>query len=397
VLGEQFVKNYRIPLEKQFLDFTRIVYDVKIPVPELEIIILSIRALLKYRDRDVVKDIFSIRSPGIPEHILHEILWLLDQTSSEKIIDTFSSISDFSDGKIILSFLEIVNRAPRSGWKLFRLRSRLRRELRNHQRQNRFAATINYFQSLLKKSKIFSAGKDQRLKFPERGKLIALIGIDGSGKSTLSAELAKWLEWKISAPLYYLGSKQPSVWSDWSYIGFRIFRRSNTILSKWIKADRLLIKIIQRFRQFFLALHYLSVGVDRYKRYKTAKKEVEEGSVIIFDRFPFVSPLDGPEIHLISEGKLFFFTRKLSEIEKRLYRKFDYLDFITVLDVNPEVSIERKPDHSMETIVAKNVALSQLKTDLSKAPEQWNWISIDSDLPIDQVLLNIKAAVWSQL
>lgn len=397
VLGEQYVKNYRLPIEEQFLDCTRIVHDVKIPVPELELIVLSIRALLKYRDRDMVKDVFNIRFPGIPEHILNEILWLLDQTSLEDVSQMMSSLAVFSDEQIILDFLQVVTQAPRSGWQLFQLRGRLRRELRKNQRKNRLSASMHYFRSLLKKTKLFRSSDDQRLRLPGKGKLIALIGIDGSGKSTLSTEISEWLKWKVSAPLHYLGSKQPSVWSDWSYIIFRIFRRSISILTQRVDEDNFFIRILKRFRQFFLGLHYLSVGVDRYKRFRWAKKQKESGSVVIFDRFPFFSPLDGPEIHLISDGNLYFLTKKLAKIEQRLYRRFDTLDLILILDVNPQVSVERKPDHSIETIQAKYSALLRLKTELKEESDRWKWLSVDSNNPIEQVLLDLKTAVWSEL
>jgi len=397
VLGEQYVKNYRLPIEKQFLDYTRVVENVKIPVPELELIILSIRALLKYRDRDMVKDVFNIRFPGIPEHILNEILWLLDQTSFEEVSQMISILAVFSDDEIIIDFLKIVSHTPRSGWDLIQLRSRLRRELRKNQRKNRLSASVQYFQSLLKKSKLFRAKHDQLLRLPGEGKLIALIGIDGSGKSTLSTEVSKWLKWKISAPLHYLGSKQPSVWSDWSYIIFRIFRRSITILSQRMNENSFLIKVLKRFRQFFLGMHYLSVGVDRYKRYKLAKKQKESGSVVIFDRFPFFSPLDGPEIHLISDGNLYYLTKKLAALEEKMYRRFDTLDLIIILNVNPEVSVARKPDHSLETIQAKYSALSRLKTELAEDDGRWNRVLLDANSPIEQVLLDIKTAVWSEL
>ena len=251
--------------------------------------------------------------------------------------------------------------------------------------------------SLLKKTNFFKAAHDQRLRLPGKGKLIALIGIDGSGKSTLSTEVTEWLRWKVSTPLHYLGSKQPSVWSDWSYMIFRIFRRSITILTQRVGEENFFIKILMRFRQFFLGLHYLSVGIDRYKRYRLAKKQRESGSVVIFDRFPFSSPLDGPEIHLIPDGELFYFTKKLAAIEQRLYRKFDNLDLLVMLNVDPEVSVERKPDHALEIILAKNAALTRLKTELAESDGEWKWVPVDANNPVEQVLLDIKTAIWSEL
>jgi len=397
VLGEQHVKNYRIPIEEKVLDLTQDKYGVKIPLPEVELIILSMRAMLKYRDRDGVKDIFSIRFPGIPEHILQELLWLLEQSSPEKIEKFLSEWSIFSDKDLILEFLDVVQNTPRDGWKLLRLRARLRNALRPYQRKSRILASSQYFITLLQNTRFFKSKKNQLLKFPNGGKLIAVIGIDGSGKSTHTTRLAEWLEWKVSTPMHYLGSKQPSRWSEWSYLIFRIFRRSTTILSNRFGSEFFLAQRLRNIRQFFLAAHYYSVGKDRLKRYKLGLEEAIEGSVVIFDRFPFFSPLDGPEIQLIPDEKLFYLTQKISAMEKRLYQKFDTLDHLVILNVDPEVSIERKPDHSMETIRSKFDALSRLKTMLSENNGQFDWVQIDANMPLDQVNLELKRAIWSIL
>ena len=396
VLGEQFVKNYHLPIEEKFLDATQEKFGVKIPVPEMELVILSIRALLKYRDRDVIKDVFHIRHPGIPEHILQELLWLLNQTTPADVVEAVAGLSIFPDFRLILDFLEIVQKAPRSGQDLFRLRTRLRKALRPFRRKNRITSSFNYFRSLLGNIEQFEFLDRKLMQFPERGKLIALVGIDGSGKSTLTIKLADWLRWKVSTPLYYLGSKQPSWWSDFSYWIFRIFRRSHTILSNRIGSENFLAKILVRFRSFFLAAQYLSVGKDRYKRYRQAQKDVQHGSVVVFDRFPFFSPLDGPEIQHVLAGNLGPLSRKLSEREKKLYRNFNNLDLLIILDVEPDESHVRKPDHPLETIQNKYEALTKLKKDLD-AEGKLNWVPIDANMDLDQVYLEIRRAVWAIL
>ena len=126
-------------------------------------------------------------------------------------------------------------------------------------------------------------------------------------------------------------------------------------------------------------------------------EEAQKGSIVIFDRFPFFSPLDGPEIHLIPDEKLFYLPQKLSMMEKRLYQQFNTLDQLLVLNVNPEVSVERKPDHPMETIQSKFEALSRLKTELSEQPGQFDRVQIDANMPFNQVNLALKRAVWSIL
>jgi thymidylate kinase len=235
------------------------------------------------------------------------------------------------------------------------------------------------------------------MRFPSGGKLISLVGVDGSGKTTLSIAVTDWLRWKISTPLYYLGSKQPSPLSELSYLIFRIFRRSRTILSNWIGGDNFIAKILDMCRSLFLAVHYLFVGSDRLYRYWKGRKLSENGSIVIFDRFPFFSPLDGPEIRSKLGNETGNTPRKLAQIEENLYRNFNYLDLLIVLEVKPEESVARKPDHSLETIQSKNDALNRLKVELMNDHKNFPWVSIDSNRSFDQVLLQIKREVWKIL
>ncbi len=393
VLGEQFVKNYTLPLEKHFLHSSRPCCGVEVPAPELELIVLVLRALLKYRDRDGIKDILGIRSPGIPEHILDEITWLLEGTSIEQVEAALPTLPLDIRPKTVTAFLETVRGDPRDGRRLLRLRSQVRRALRPYQRRSRLISTLKYFQVLAQKIFIQRARPDKQMSLPGRGLTVALVGVDGAGKSTLAGELSRWLRWKLDAPLHYLGSKQPSVWTNWSYILFRAMRRGHREASAILSEDNLIAKTLLGLRQTFLALHHLSVGHDRVGRYRRGVREAGRGSVVVFDRFPFASPLDGPEIQMMDGGRL---VEWMAKVEQRLYRRFEPVDLLVVLEASPEVSLRRKPDHAPETIRAKGAALAALKSRL-ETETGWDWVALDADAPLDDVLLQLKGLVWAAL
>ena len=85
VLGQKYIKNYTIPLERQFLQSVSLLHGVPVPRPELELAVLATRALLKYRVRDVVKDVLRIRSPGVPAETRQEIEWLEARTTIARV------------------------------------------------------------------------------------------------------------------------------------------------------------------------------------------------------------------------------------------------------------------------------------------------------------------------
>ncbi len=406
VLGEQFVKNYRLPLEAHFLDSAQLRHGVKIPAPELEIIVLSIRALLKYRDRDAIKDVLSIRSPGLPTDILEEIAPLLEQTSLDRIAQTLAGVAGIVPADVVLQFLDIVVDTPRAGWSLCRLRRRTRRALGRYQRCSRLKATLKYFHELWRRRRsLLKFSSDQNMTPIAGGTIMALIGADGAGKSTMCQKLAQWLGRRLNVHSYYLGSKQPSRRSELLYILFRIARRSQRAVSRWLGEKNVLSKWIGGLRDILLSAHHLSIGQDRRRRYRAGKKKAMAGSIVIYDRYPLESIstgtefrlLDGPQIAVTIDGEMGAITRALARAEKNLYRGIRLPDYLIVLGVSPDVSLQRKPDHRRAAIEAKARAVGELKAMANSDARKLGLIYLNADLPLEGVLSQLKTRIWRVL
>ena len=398
VLGEQFVKNYRLPLEDYFFSAVQCQHGVKLPAPELELIVLSIRALLKYRDRDVIKDMFSIRSPGLPASILEEINWLLAQTTMEAIIQTLNKVRHIVPVEIVMTFLRIIPDTPRAGYQLYRLRSDLRQALHPYQRDNRWLAAGRYFKAIWRRR--FSwpgSSSNQKMTSSNGGETLALVGADGSGKSTASQILCKWLGWKLDVHRFYLGSKSPSQRSKLTYILFRIARRSHRTISRLVDDQNIAARLIIKLRQALLYTHYLSLGVDRHRHYLLSKRKAAGGSIIIFDRFPLDAILDGPKIRWATGGEMDTLARAFGRLEQAIYAKIRPPDYLIVLNVNPDVSLQRKPEHHWATVEAKSEFLKKLSAPTSSREIDWTIYRIDANQPLEIVLSQLKGVVWEVL
>lgn len=403
VLGEQFVKNYRVPMERDFLSSLRTMGGVPVPTAALELSILSMRALLKYRGRDVVKDVLGIRSPGLAEDIRTEIDWLLAQTGVEEVRSALESSEGPLPADIICRFLDIVQRDPRAGYELFRLRGRLRATVAGLERRGRLRARVGYL------SGAWRHRRRLRLRPPRNagmtpgggGLTLALVGADGSGKSTLSECLTTWLGWKLESNVFYMGSKQPSRTSELLYLAFRAQRRGHRGLGQtgapaWIRRP------LATGRDVTLALHHLSIGRDRARRYRLARRAAQAGSVVVFDRMPFerlsrepgARLLDGPQI-ADSVGTTNRAIRALARREERLYERFEIPEYLLALHVSPDVAARRKPDHTPNVVAAKARAIIDLSA-LAAASGTEVW-SIDADRPLSEVILGAKRRLWDVL
>lgn len=405
VLGERFVKNYRLPLETQFLDSARLWNGIKLPSPELELTVLSLRAILKYRLRDLIKDVLEIRTPGIPEPMFAEIRFLLQQTSMERIDSALADNADIVPSAIVQSFLRLMSGDRRAGYRLWRLRSALRQNMKGYRRYPLLAASTLYARELFRNTRPFKTLRTGRMTLPRGGVAVALVGADGSGKTTLSLTLAAWLQWKLDARVFYLGSKQPSHRSNALYLVFRAFRRGRRALSRFASDNGVLCSALSTMRDAALCGHHLSVAHDRLRSYKAGRDAAVNGSFVIFDRFPLWSTtswedsrlMDGPQIPSVVGQSPSTVLRAMVQWEHCVYSEIKLPDHILMLDVSTVVSLQRKPDHKPEAIEAKTKALRNIRTSFGTVRSGSTLICLDADRPLEEVISELKGNIWNIL
>jgi hypothetical protein len=81
----------------------------------------------------------------------------------------------------------------------------------------------------------------------------------------------------------------------------------------------------------------------------------------------------------------------LARLEARIYRGILPPEHVFALRVSPAVSQARKPEHDSARIAAKSQAI------LGMGRKGLRVTEIDADQPLNQVLLQIKAAIWRLL
>jgi thymidylate kinase len=408
VLGERYVKNYRLPIEGEVLGSIRLLQGVPVPRAALELSILAVRALLKYRGRDAVKDVLGIRSPGIPAEMQDEIAWLLDQTSVEEVRGILETGKGPVPVEPVCRFLDLITRDPRSGFTWLRLRGDLRKALSQLERRSRLRASIAYLGAAWRRrsGRRFGRRSPRARMTPIAGGLtVALVGADGSGKSTMVGALERWLSWKIDVRVYYMGSTAPSRGSRALTVAFRALRRAHRTVSRhgWLGSRS--ARPIGSLRDMALALQFLTTGRDRVRRHRAGQRDAQAGRVVIFDRFPLESlssddrhrTLDGPRMSRAFDAPMSPMKRVLARAEEKMYRGFGVPEYLIVLDVRPEVAVDRKPDHAFDILEAKSRAAVELATLAERSNQPVGVIRVDANQALDDVLLEIKRRLWHVL
>ena len=398
VLGEEYVKNHRLPLEAAFLDGARERHGIMVPAPALELTVLGLRVLLKYRDADVLKDVLGLgRRGGIPPDARGELAALRAEATDAELRATVEAHLPSVDPNLVPDLLAQVARNPRDGLAIRRLRARARSGLRPYERIPRHRAALQYARARLSRQWPISVvlhsrtRSDLRRKTPLGGGVtIAVVGADGAGKSTVIAALRDWLAWRVNFRVYYLGSAQPSRRAGALRVASRVIRGVTRRAGDHGP--------LRAAANLATAARYVADAQDRADRARAGRSLASRGAVVVFDRFPLPDVrvgdrlMDGPRIPTIDGWDASPAIRALADRERAIYAAIPPPDRILWLAITPDVALSRKPNRAPETVVAKARALEQ--ADLGRiAPVT----RIDAVRPLEEVLEAVKAGLWDLL
>ena len=255
--------------------------------------------------------------------IKKKFLFILSQLFKEErnIINSFEKI--FDEG---FSFKGIVN--INDNLQFFKKKNKIKSSFYSH---------YNFIIHVLKTKILFfkKFNKNKKRINPRKGLMIAIIGSDGSGKSTLINNLKIEFSKKIDVRNFYLGSP----------------KNNKTSFLPWVKIiTRLGLKAVWN-----LLIKKINLGM--------AINERNKGLLVLCDRFPqskYQKMIDGPRVldNIKSNNLL---KRWFSNLEKKEFEKMynSKIDLIIKLKVNKKISSLRG-GLSLELAEMKTKAIENL-------------------------------------
>lgn len=231
---------------------------------------------------------------------------------------------------------------------------------------------------------------------PTGGCIVAVLGPDGSGKSTVVRALHRWLSWKLDVYPVYFGSGDGS--ASLMRLPLKLTKGALGRLRRPKPGRPAASGTLGLGRQVSLARAVWALVLAWEKRTKLARavQARNRGMIVLCDRYPQTQVTgynDGPLLApwLESRSRLL---RSLGRWERAQYERALACapDLAIKLDVPTEVAISRKPEISVEESQRKRDALKRIHYDASCEE-----LLVDSTQPLESVLLQVKTAVWKQL
>lgn len=225
----------------------------------------------------------------------------------------------------------------------------------------------------------------RKVPYARKGLLIAFLGQDGAGKSTVTDDILKWLTWKIEAKKFYLGSGD-------HYFSWR--KRLRSRITSKSAVWKLLDAALTLGDTKALARH-------TRKTISKAKRYADAGGIAIFDRYPQIEYYginDGPKIRenylpKVKNKVLYAYIHYCAVWEEYYLKKAVKTspDVVFKLILPPEVSIQRKPEEDIENVTKKHNIIKSL--DFPKA----DVFTIDATEEYSEELSKIKEIIWNKI
>lgn len=353
ILGESGIKNHHLKYEKNILDNR--IYDEKfethIITPKYEMFLLLVRIGLKFGTNKLWN---TQSSDSEVKNFIVEFLWLKKKVAKNDVEKLFNIINkDFS---LLLNDIWDNNLNNKNVTKLCNSIKYLFQEDRRFKKSYHIVKFIrNFSYQIGRINRKIGFGYIAKKRVSKgMGFIIAIVGSDGSGKSTQIKTLTKILKRKIDVESLYMGSNKGS--------RSRLRKCIENIDANVNKSRNQKKNSTQRFVTMILAL---SVAWEKKNKIEKSSNFKKAGVFVICDRYPQTKTFgynDGLLLHKKYFGTNNIFIKQLLKYELKCYTstKFQSPDIIFKLIANPALLAKRR-NMTLEEVVKKQEGIKSLE------------------------------------
>ncbi|MDX8443795.1 hypothetical protein [Mesorhizobium australafricanum] len=391
VAGNSLLKNYCLPWQEAIL--ARTIVHPMLPIrmldPVDEALLLIVRSCLELRRSDPV----MLRNWRAETHKF--ALDRMELAARDDRVTLSSRAAELLGNDLAEMVVAAIYGKPALQDQR-RLRRRIKRHFRPHRAYNAFEAGLR---SLGRAVHLVGGSLNKRFlwaprpwsrRAPGGGHVVAVVGVDGCGKSTVVATIREWLSQEVDAvPIYFgTGAGRPSfvLWP------FKLVVPLITLLVRTKPKGASHGKISDRppgpLYSMLLMIWATAVAIEKRIKLSAAHRGANRGLVVITDRYP-QNEIDG-----FNEGplmpRLTGVPPWLRRFEATAYSLAHRLppDLVIKLIVPPETCAKREPDMDPAVITNRIEAIPQL------AFSGAHVVSIDAQQPLAEVIRAVKQEVW---
>lgn len=396
ITGESLTKNYHLPIEEMLLQNTRIVDSVRVPVKSAELVVFTLRMMMKHTS---VMELLLLARYW--KEVQQEIQWLLESDSIEETLCYVKCWLPALDPALFSACVAAL-KAPAPLWRRVLLGYRLRAQLYPYGRHSIlqvWLSGIKKFTTMLLRR---LAGAKLSMVPQAGGAIIAFVGPEATGKSTLLAEMSRWLGEHFTVEQIHAGKPQATFLSAFPNLFLPALRsllpgaRTTQVETEY-SADGQAQQSRTEYPLIF-AIRSALLAYDRRSLLTQAFSRAANGAIVLCDRYPSLhsGAPDSPQLaHLPLSPKQYSLRRLFACLEARWYREIPPPDLVIYLSAPLELTVVRnatrgkkEPEEYVRRRHARSSNLVFGETPICK---------INTDQPLAQTVLEVKKAIWRML
>ena len=394
VVGERLLKNYCLPWEEIVL--ARAVFHPALSIrmldPTIEAVLLAVRGSLELRRLDPIAvrnwqattRKFALDRADVAARVDRVALRVL--TAALVSEELAGMIVDAIYGDLALERQHRFRRALGRHLAIYRTYNACEARLRAAWRAMLWVAG-NLNKHVLHLPRPWSR------RAPGGGCVVAIVGVDGSGKTTVVAAIRAWLGSEIDVvPIYFgTGGGRPSLLLRPLKLMVPLMRRLYKTKPKGASHGNVSGRPPGRLYSALMMGWAIIVAREKRNKLLAARRGANRGLVVIADRYPqneIVGFNDGPLLTRLSGAP-----RWLRRFEAASYVLARGLtpDLVIKLEVLPETAARREPDMAPALIRERIADLRRLTFASSRV------VRVDAEKPLADVIRAIKREIWRLL
>jgi thymidylate kinase len=228
---------------------------------------------------------------------------------------------------------------------------------------------------------------------PGGGCVIAMVGVDGSGKTTVTAAVRSWLGGEIDVmPIYFgTGDGRPSLLLLPLKLAVPLFTRLFARKPRGSSHGAVSGQAPGRLYAALLAVWSTVLALEKRSKLHAAHRGSARGLVVVADRYPQDENAgynDGPLLPRLARVPQW-----LRRFEAGAYALARTLppDLVIKLDAPAELLAQREPDMDRGVVRERAEALRRLSFPGARV------VRVDAAQPLADVIRAVKGAIWSVL
>lgn len=393
ISGESLAKNYHFPVESMLLGNRRLDSGIPIPTAGAELVVFVLRMLLKHTSPIelglILRDAAALN---------REVEWLVSDDAIAEARSLLPKWIPQIDDRLFISGVDALR--PTGGTiERIVVGFRMRRRLKAFARHNRLRALGIEGQKFAQKSIYRLLGTKKKLTPGGGGMVIAFVGSEATGKSTLIGEVASWLGKHYTVHRIHAGKPPLTAVTALPHVLLPLMRillpKQRT--TKVEARDALEPESLEGSFSLAFGVRAVMLAYERRALLARAYAKSSNGAIVLCDRYPSAGAgaPDSAQLSRYAPAAVGSLRHRLQKLEAQIYRDIPSPDQVFHLWAPLDVTLARnrardkfEPEPYVRLRHAKNEQIVFRDVVVNE---------IDTDRPLTDVIGEVERRIWEAL